>query len=561
MYDQFYHFNAEPFRLSPDHAFAYAHQGYTKARAYMAYAFMRAEGFVMITGRPGTGKTTLIGALLDQLAGENVRTANLVCTQVQADDLLKLVAYEFGIATTVVEKGELLQRLTQQFKSWHRDGQRALLIVDEAQDLSVSAVEELRLLTNIQVEGRPLLQIFLLGQPELRELVLSPQLEQMHQRIVAASHLRPLESQETEAYIVHRLEAVGWCGDPSISQAVFPLIFKFSEGIPRRINLICSRLLLHCAVEQRHRVEVADMRAVVGELQDENLAAGPRLTERDFQVEDVFPPAPASDTDANDGAAPADGAQPVAQAEAPAAADRPVSTPSTTPAADASERAPAADPAAPGVDAPDDGAPVARQEPAPAMDAEVAAGRQVVAKAPPAGEEAGITESDHEEDKAPIAALSGSHGHSRQRLQIVAGAAAPLRTGTDGDGAARQGFDGGRTPLLRQARATATPARRRAAPNSAAARDGHERRDRAHTVPPVAGEANVGSGPESQAPTTAGHDGDGPGEHTPARSHRAARRGSGHDTGGFWPVALMLGLSVALVVWAATGFDLGLFFD
>lgn len=288
MYDQFYRFNSEPFRLSPDHAFAYAHKGYIKARAYMAYAFMREEGFVMVTGRPGTGKTTLVGALIEHLSGENVRVANLVCSQLRADDLLKLVAYEFGVAVDVVEKGELLQRLTQQLRAWHRDGRRALLIVDEAQDLAVSAMEELRLLTNIQVGGKPLLQIFLLGQPELRELVLRPELEQVHQRIVAASHLKSLELEETREYILHRLDVVGWRGDPAFSQAVFPLVYKFSEGIPRRINLICSRLLLHCALEQRHRVEVADVREVIGELQDEHLAAGATWSEADFHgLEDV----------------------------------------------------------------------------------------------------------------------------------------------------------------------------------------------------------------------------------------------------------------------------------
>lgn len=284
MYQHFFNFNAEPFRLSPDHAFAYLHKGYSKAQAYMAYAFQRAEGFVMITGRPGTGKTTLIGALSDQLAGEDVTTANLVCTQLNADDLLKMVAYEFGISQSVVEKGELLHRLTQQLKSWHRDARRALLIVDEAQDLSASAMEELRLLTNIQVDSKPLLQIFLLGQPELRELILSPQMEQVHQRIIAASHLHPLESDETGAYVRHRLESVGWRGDPAISEAVYPLIHKFSEGIPRRINLICSRLLLHCAVDQRHRILVADFREVIAELQEEDLAAGSTLCDQDFEV-------------------------------------------------------------------------------------------------------------------------------------------------------------------------------------------------------------------------------------------------------------------------------------
>ena len=288
MYEIFYKLEAEPFRLSPDHRFCYEHKGYAKARAYMAYAFMRAEGFVMITGGPGTGKTTLIGELVESLADENVVTANLVCTQLYADDLLKMVAYSFGVDTNVVEKAELLQRLEVLLQKWNRESRRALLIVDEAQDLSVSAMEELRLLTNIQVNGKPLLQIFLLGQAELRDLILSPKMEQFHQRIVAGSHLEALEKEETEAYIIHRLEKVGWCGDPAISKSVFPLIYKFSDGIPRRINLICSRLFLHGSVEQRHRIGVLDVKKVIQELQGEHLTVGKPFADYDFTVEDIF---------------------------------------------------------------------------------------------------------------------------------------------------------------------------------------------------------------------------------------------------------------------------------
>lgn len=288
MYETFYNLQAEPFRLSPDHRFCFEHKGYTKARAYMAYAFVRAEGFVMITGRPGTGKTTLIGELIESLAKDNVTTANLVCTQLQADDLLKTVAYSFGIESGGLDKAEMLQRLNVLLHNWHRDGRRALLIVDEAQDLSSSAMEELRLLTNIHVNGKPLLQIFMLGQPELRDLILSPEMEQVHQRVVAASHLQALEQEETEAYIRHRLEAVGWQGDPAFSRAVFPLIYRFSEGVPRRINLICSRLMLHGCVEQRHEIGVQDIREVIQELQGENLAAGTTFAESDFLAEDEF---------------------------------------------------------------------------------------------------------------------------------------------------------------------------------------------------------------------------------------------------------------------------------
>ncbi len=282
MYELFYNFTAEPFRLSPDHRFCFEHNSYGKARAYLAYAFKRAEGFVMITGRPGTGKTTLIGELVESLSTDKVVTANLVCTQLQADDLLKTVAYSFGISPAQVGKAELLQHLSTLLHSWHREGRRALLVVDEAQDLSSSAMEELRLLTNIQSSGQPLLQIFLLGQPELRDLILSRGMEQVHQRIVAASHIEGLEEDETEAYVMHRLSKVGWRGDPAIDRAIFPLIHRFSEGVPRRINLICSRLFLLGSVEERHAIEVRDVSVVIGELQAENLAAGTGISQEDF---------------------------------------------------------------------------------------------------------------------------------------------------------------------------------------------------------------------------------------------------------------------------------------
>tara|TARA_R110002073_G_scaffold57184_2_gene145549 strand:+ start:2343 stop:4580 length:2238 start_codon:yes stop_codon:yes gene_type:complete len=283
MYELFYNFTAEPFRLSPDHRFCFEHNSYGKARAYLAYAFKRAEGFVMITGRPGTGKTTLIGELVESLSTDKVVTANLVCTQLQADDLLKTVAYSFGISPAQVGKAELLQHLNSLLHRWHREGRRALLVVDEAQDLSSSAMEELRLLTNIQFNGQPLLQIFLLGQPELRDLILSPGMEQVHQRIVAASHIEGLEEDETEAYVIHRLSRVGWKGDPAIDRAIFPLIHRFSEGVPRRINLICSRLFLLGSVEERHAIEVKDVSVVIGELQAENLAAGTGISREHFQ--------------------------------------------------------------------------------------------------------------------------------------------------------------------------------------------------------------------------------------------------------------------------------------
>jgi len=288
MYDHYFNLSAEPFRLSPDHRFCYKHSLYAKAMAYMAYAFMRGEGFVLITGHPGTGKTTLVGDLIESLSSEDVTVGNLVSTQLAADDLLRMVAFSFGLEAEGAEKSLILQRLSSKFLTLSREGGRALLIVDEAQDLTPKALEELRLLTNLQQDGQPLLQIFLLGQSELRDLVHSAGMEQVHQRIVAASHLQALKENETRAYVEHRLSVVGWRNDPAISTAVYPVIFKFSEGVPRRINLICSRLFLHASVEQRHQISVADAKTVVAELQEEQLSTRNLLNDEMFFAPDSF---------------------------------------------------------------------------------------------------------------------------------------------------------------------------------------------------------------------------------------------------------------------------------
>ena len=272
MYESFYNLKAEPFRLSPDHRFCFSHKSYAKAKAYMQYAIHRAEGFVMVTGKPGTGKTTLVNDLVDGLSHSKIVVATIVSTQLEADDLLRLVACNFGLDIDAPNKAVVLQSLSVRLRRYHEEGTRALLIIDEAQDLAASALEELRLLTNLQLNNQPLLQIFLVGQENLRELVQKPSMEQVHQRLVAACHLESLSEQDTKAYIRHRLDRVGWKDDPAIDEGVYPVVFQFSKGVPRRINLICSRFLLHGCVEEKHRIRSADVRTVVEELQHEQLA-------------------------------------------------------------------------------------------------------------------------------------------------------------------------------------------------------------------------------------------------------------------------------------------------
>ncbi len=271
MYHKFYNLTTEPFRLSPDHRFCYKHRSYGRAKTYMTYALDREEGFVVVTGSPGTGKSTLIEDLFADLKAKPVVKAKLVSTQLEADDLVRMVVFSFGVQAAGLDKATLIVQLTDVLVKHRRSGRRALLVVDEAQDLSHSALEELRLLTNLQKDSVPLLQIFLVGQQELRDLIRDKSMEQLHQRIIAACHLEPLKAEETRAYVEHRLIYVGWNGDPCISDAAFHMIHEFSAGVPRRINLVCSRLFLHGCVEERHKLLVADVQEVLQELVDENL--------------------------------------------------------------------------------------------------------------------------------------------------------------------------------------------------------------------------------------------------------------------------------------------------
>ncbi len=306
MYESFYNLKAEPFRLSPDHRFCFSHKSYAKAKAYMQYAIHRAEGFVMVTGKPGTGKTTLVNDLVDGLSHSKIVVATIVSTQLEADDLLRLVACNFGLDIDAPNKAVVLQGLSVRLRRHHEEGTRALLIIDEAQDLSASALEELRLLTNLQLNNQPLLQIFLVGQENLRDLVQKPSMEQVHQRLVAACHLESLSETDTKAYIKHRLDRVGWNDDPTIDEGVYPVVFQFSKGVPRRINLICSRFLLHGCVEEKHRIRAADVRTVVEELQHEQLTPvgfkaelPPLEDEEEFAVTEED-----TETDVNQAAAP-----------------------------------------------------------------------------------------------------------------------------------------------------------------------------------------------------------------------------------------------------------------
>lgn len=268
MYDQFYGFTGRPFQLTPDPHFYFESGTHRKAMSYLGYGLAQGEGFIVITGDVGAGKTTLVGHLMNTIDPNRLTAVKLVSTQVEGDDLLRLVAEQFGVEWEGQSKAELLRSIEQYLREQARAGKRTLLIVDEGQNLAISALEELRMLSNFQLGGHSLLQIFLLGQPEFRQTLFhSPALEQLRQRVIATHHLDPMEPEEVEPYILHRLGKVGWTGNPSFSPDAFEEIFDYSEGVPRKLNVLVSRLLLYGAVEQMHRITAQNVRSVVTEIE------------------------------------------------------------------------------------------------------------------------------------------------------------------------------------------------------------------------------------------------------------------------------------------------------
>lgn len=269
MYEPFYNLSGKPFQLSPDPSFFYESRVHRRAYAYLEYGLYQGEGFIVITGEVGAGKTILVHNLLAHLNPDQVVAAHLVSTQLDADDLLRAVAAAFGLPAKGTDKGSLLAEVEQYLHQLATERRRALLVVDEAQNLTPRAVEELRMLSNFQMGGRALLQSFLIGQPELRRLLQGPDMQQFRQRVIASYHLSPLDAAETRAYIEHRLRQVGWVGDPQIDADAYDTIFASTEGIPRRINLLCNRLLLAGFLNEKHVLDASDVETVASELQDE----------------------------------------------------------------------------------------------------------------------------------------------------------------------------------------------------------------------------------------------------------------------------------------------------
>ncbi len=272
MYEDFYGLSSKPFQLNPDPKFYYSSKPHRRARSYLVYGVMRGEGFIVITGEVGAGKTTIVRDLLDSLENGSVVAAHLVSTQLGAEDALKLVCAAFGVTLRSSSKADMLMALEAFFITQTTQGKRCLLIVDEAQNLQPHAVEELRMLSNFQFGDQALLQTFLIGQPEFRDILQGPGMLQLRQRVTARCHLGALDEDDTKAYIEHRLKCAGATDKPVFGPGVFHAIHQHAGGIPRRINTLCDRLLLQGYLGESAEITLQSVEDVVTEMREENAA-------------------------------------------------------------------------------------------------------------------------------------------------------------------------------------------------------------------------------------------------------------------------------------------------
>jgi type II secretory pathway predicted ATPase ExeA len=280
MYLDFFGLTDLPFRLVPDTRFLFESQGHSKALSYLEYGLHKGEGFVVVTGEVGTGKTLLADALIEQLGSK--RSVSLITmTQLDPEDLIRSIGHGFGLDLPAGDRAGALAALTQGAIELRGDAGAPLVLVDEAQNLPLASLEELRMLSNLHRGGSALLQIFLIGQPGLRAQLARPELDQLMQRVVAMCHLHPLSATETGAYIRHRLSTAGWSGDPDLEEGVIALIHRETRGIARRINLMMDRLLLLACLEERHRIDRALAEAMIADMREEGLGPAAAVREVD----------------------------------------------------------------------------------------------------------------------------------------------------------------------------------------------------------------------------------------------------------------------------------------
>jgi putative secretion ATPase (PEP-CTERM system associated) len=274
MYDGFYKLTRKPFQLNSDNDFFFKSEVHKRALAYMRYGLTQGEGFIVITGTPGTGKTMLIKQLLGSINPQKVTYGVIVSAQVGAEDILKVVAAALNLSHQEDDKATLLGKLEQFFAAEAAQGKRVLLIVDEAQNLPKNSLEELRMLANFERGGKTLLQLFLLGQNQFNKTLAQSDMEQFRQRVVATYQLKPLDEEQVKNYILFRLKRAGWQQSPHFSDVAFEEIFAHSKGIPRKINTLCERIMMLGFLDELQVIDQAVVQTVLADIAEEELDDG-----------------------------------------------------------------------------------------------------------------------------------------------------------------------------------------------------------------------------------------------------------------------------------------------
>lgn len=279
MIEGHYELDMAPFRLTPDPNFFYAGQTHTKALAYLRYGLQQGEGVIVLTGDAGTGKSTLISYLLSQLDPSKHVTAHLATSNLEPSDVLQMAATALNVVATGTSKADILGDIARFVEEQREQGRKVLLIVDEVQNMPRASLEELRMLTNLNRSDGSGVQCFLIGQTQFRDLLDHPEMEQLRQRVIGSCHLEPFSIEETQNYIAHRLEVANWQGKPSFDESIPAMIHKVTGGIPRRINVLFARLLVHGAIEKRDHLDKGDCQSAIEDLEAEmgKVAITPRL--------------------------------------------------------------------------------------------------------------------------------------------------------------------------------------------------------------------------------------------------------------------------------------------
>lgn len=288
MYESYYGLDSKPFQLTPDPDFFFASRWHKRAMSYLQYGLSQAEGFIVITGDIGTGKTTIANSLVAEIE-DDIVVAHIVTPKLTPDELVKMVASKFELDVAGKTKADILKILEVFLYDLSKTGRRALLLVDEAQNLPLETIEELRMLSNFQEFGKPLLQSFLLGQEELQPILRAPNMEQFRQRIVASCHLAPLTLEETKEYIEFRLHHAGWNGSALFSDDAYGRIYKFTRGVPRKINTLMDRILLFGFLEELETLDGDAVDSVINEVSEEMfLPETPSVEEQDAIDEEEY---------------------------------------------------------------------------------------------------------------------------------------------------------------------------------------------------------------------------------------------------------------------------------